>query len=494
MCYLRPLKALILIFPFFTLSLLAQISFEKTFGGDTSDFGYSVQQTSDRGYIIAGSSASFGNGHLDMYIIKTDSLGNVLWTKIMGGPGEDEAASIDKTKDGGYVICGYSDSLSGLYLDDVYLAKLDSMGNILWTKFYGGSEPDWGRCVRQTSDGGYIIAGWTSSFGTGFPDADIYLVKTDSRGDTLWTRYFSKGTGWEEGRSVQQTSDGGYVVVGCSDCMFSTTADLYIVKVDKEGDTIWTKTLGRYGYAEVANSVQETRDGGYIICGAIELEDNNSDIWLIKMDSLGDTLWTRTIGGTGWDVGYCLEETKEGGYVITGFTWSSGGGMRDVYLVRTDSLGIPIWQRTYGGPLSDGAMCVHKTMDRGYIIVGETNSFGKGLEDVYLIKTDSSGMQVRENTFGQMDPHLSLELFPNISHLGTFIRYRIPGQRFISIKIYDLSGCLIKNLVEQTKNKGSYTLFWNGKDISGKPIPSGFYFIQLKSGTSIITKKFLLLR
>jgi hypothetical protein len=374
------------------------ITFQKTFGGSDYDYGYSVQQTSDGGYIIAGFTSSFGANNGDVYIVKTDANGDTLFTKTFGGSSYYYGPSVQQTSDGGYIIAGTTQSYS-----DVYLIKTDANGNTFFTKTFGGSNSDWGSSVQQTSDGGYIIAGFTNSFGAG--EEDVYLIKTDANGDTLFTKTFGGGRN-DEGFSVQQTSDGGYIIAGFTWSFHAGNFDVYLIKTDANGDTLFTKTFGGtsndYGY-----SVQQTSDGGYIIAGSN----------LIKTDANGNTLFTKTLSGNS------VQQTSDGGYIIAGSTYSFGTGSKDVYLVKTDANGNTLFTKTFGGSSDDAGESVQQTSDGGYIIAGWTYSFGAGSKDVYLIKTDSNGNFVNNKyrTFkpsdGMTDAPVKLQYKKNTSTL-----------------------------------------------------------------------------
>ena len=360
----------------------SDILWTKTYGGSNQDRGYSVQQTSDGGYIIAGWTESFGAGGEDVYLIKTDSLGDSLWTKTYGYSSSDFGYSVQQTTDGGYIIVGCTYPFGAAFVD-VYLIKTDADGNPLWTNEYGGEFSDLGHLVQQTSDGGYIIAGWTTSFG--LFDFDIYVLKTNSNGDTLWTKTYG-GPDFESGTAVQQTSDGGYIISGATKSFGPGDGDVYLIKTDENGDTLWTRTYGGTS-DDIGNFVQETPDGGYIVVGyTSSFGAGGYDVYLIKTDENGDTLWTRTYGGTEWDLGKTVQQTSDGGYIIVGWTKSFGTGDHDVYLIKTDAEGNNFWTRTYGGTGDDRGNSVQQTSDGGYIVAGSTESFGAGSEDVYLIK------------------------------------------------------------------------------------------------------------
>jgi len=371
------------------------ILWTKTFGGSSREEGRSVQQTLDGGYIVAGFTRSYGAGNYDVWLIKTDSLGDTLWTRTFGGSQWDWANSVQQTYDGGYIITGFTNSY-GTWLRDLWLIKTDESGDTLWTKTFGrgtgfNSPMDEGMCAQQTSDGGYIVTGYTESFGAG--GYDVWLIKTDESGDSAWTQTFG-GRSREEGRSVQQTFDGGYIVTGSTHSFGAGNSDVWLIKTDEMGDSAWTQTFGGIDQDE-GYFVQQTSDGGYIIAGETCSYGTGfrglSDLWLIKTDELGDPLWTRTLGAYYRDVGSSLQQTSDGGYIITGWSESYVGGSSDVWLIKIDESGNELWTRTFWTPDPDIGYFVQQTSDGGYIITGQTSPFdmywdGPGWADVLLIR------------------------------------------------------------------------------------------------------------
>jgi len=306
-----------------------------------------------------------------------------------------------------------------------------------------------------------------TSYGTGY--SDVYLIKTDSFGDTRWTRTYG-GPSWDGGYSVVLTSDGGYIIAGETWSFGAGVIDIYLIKTDSLGDTIWTKTYGGTGW-DCGRSVTQTSDGGYIIAGYTESYGVGGDFYLIKTDENGDTIWTRTYGGTGWDCGRSVAQTSDGGYIIAGYTRSYGAGADDVYLIKTDSLGDTLWTRTYGGTDYEYGYLLAQTSDGGYIVVGNTYSYGAGMTDVYLIKTDSLG-----NVAGiEEKPHPSPEtantrLTCQPNPFTTVTSIKLLGQRKNSktiLDIYDASGRLVKS-VKLTTNTHQF----------GADLVPGIYFIK----------------
>jgi regulation of enolase protein 1 (concanavalin A-like superfamily) len=411
-------------------------SWEKTFGGTEEDEGNSVQQTTDGGYIITGATESFGNGDVDVYLIKTDGNGDLLWTKTFGGAEEDEGYSVQQTTDGGYIIAGCTRSFGNGY-QSVYLIKTDDNGVEQWNQTFGGTDEQWGNSVQQTTDGGYIIIGGTESFGAG--ERDVYLIKTDGNGDSLWTKTFG-GTEEDEGHSVQQTTDGGYIICGDIQSFGNGNEDCYLIKTNDNGIEQWNQTFGGIVH-DGGVAVQQTTDGGYVIAGyTYSFGNGDDDVYLIKTDDNGIEQWNQTFGGSDEDGAYFVQQTTDGGYVIAGYTYSFGNGDEDVYLIKTDGNGVEQWTKTFGGSDADGGNTVQQTTDGGYVITGWTESFGNGDEDVYLIKTDGNGNVT--STFNiPVNPNRKLEKVVDILGKETKPKTNIPF-----IEIYD-DGTVEKRIV-----------------------------------------------
>ena len=344
------------------------------------------------------------------------------WTRVLSGTGNDRGWSVQPTSDGGYITTGATGDNTA-----VWLIKAGAAGDRIWDKTFFGTGWAEGRSVQQTSDGGYVITGTKGTAG-------IWLIRTDPDGNKVWDKTFGAG----EGYSVQQTSDGGYVIAGCA------FGNACLIKTDGNGDQVWNRTFGG-GSDDGAYSVQQTRDDGYIITGYTRSYGaGGADLWLIKADTSGNVVWDTTFGGTGDDGGCSVQQTNDGTYIITGYTYSysgishysiwlietdrsgnkvwdktyeatgwfdryglsvqetSDGGhiiagythynsTEDVLLIKTGELGDEVWERTFGGSENDRGASVAETPDGGYIIAGSTNSFGAGDWDIYLIKTDRDG-------------------------------------------------------------------------------------------------------
>jgi hypothetical protein len=318
------------------------------------------------------------------------------WTRTFGGGFGDRGQTVQQTSDGGYIISGFTYSF-GAGLGEAYLVKTDSAGREVWAKTFGGPLYDRGESVQQTSDGGYIVAGWIDAYDP--REGDLYLIKTDSSGNKIWDNTFG-GENRDMGFDVHQTMDGGYIIVGYKDGSGVSGSDVYLVKADSSGTMVWEKTFGGAN-PDVGYSVQQTSDGGYILTGrTASFGAGLGDLFLIRTDSSGNETWMKTFGGTGTDGGESVRQTLDGGSVVVGYTKSFGTGGTDVYLIKVDEAGSVAWEKTFGGTGDDTGYDVRQTSDGGYIVCGVTYSFGAGLADVYLIKTDGSGNAVWTKTFG----------------------------------------------------------------------------------------------
>jgi hypothetical protein len=346
-------------------------------------------------YITVGHTYSSTSFDYDIYLVKSEPNGNIQWQNTFGGDDWDQAYSVQQTSDGGYIIAGFTYS-SGSGESDVYLLKIDSSGDKDWDKYFGGAYWDEGYSVRQTSDGGYIIVGLTFSFGAG--EYDVYLIKTTSNGNKQYEKTFG-GTGDDNAWSVCQTADGGYIITGYTESFVEGGRNVYLIKTDSATDLDWQTTFDRSN-DDIGYSVQQTQDGGYIIAGYTSdycpsLGESQYDMYLIKTDANADLQWANTYPGSddlcsGDDIGYFAQQTADGGYIIAGETRSYGSGDADIYLVKTDLNGNKLWHKAIGDTSQDYAMAVQQTTDGGFIVAGTTYTTSMDF-DMYLVKTCPDG-------------------------------------------------------------------------------------------------------
>jgi len=355
----------------------------KTYGGTYDDWRACAVQTADQGYALTGYSRSFGAGDFDAWLVKTDANGNAQWNKTYGGTSDDRAFSLVQTVDGGYALAGYTMSF-GAGLTDAWLVKIDANGIAQWNKTYGTGYSDDAICVVQTDEGGYALAGLTYSYGSGL--CDFWLVKTDANGIAQWNKTYG-GASDDRAFSLVQTVDGGYALTGWTYSFGAGESDAWLVKTDTNGNAQWNKTYGGIDFDEVWSVIQ-TVDGGYALAGTAEsFGAGGDDFWLVKTDANGIAQWNKTYGTAYVDEAYCVVQTVDGGYALAGYT-ESFGGHGDFWLVKTDTNGNAKWNKTYGGTSRDWAFSVVQTVDGGYALAGYTMSFGAGGLDFWLVKTD----------------------------------------------------------------------------------------------------------
>jgi hypothetical protein len=354
-----------------------------TYGGASADEAHALVQTSDGGYALAGGTRSFGAGGSDVWLIRTDSSGNAVWNKTFGGAGDDWAEALVKSNDGGYAMTGPTSSY-GAGSDDFWLLKTDADGDQLWSRTYGGTGDDIAEALVQTSDGGYAIIGPTQSSGVG--DYDIWLVKTDASGNMQWSKSFG-GLGMEWAEGLVQTSDGGYAIAGTTQSIFTGDLDVWLIKTDASGNMQWSQTYGELG-TDWAEGLVQSGDGGYALAGTTQsIFTGDLDVWLIKTDASGKVQWNATYGGASADEAHALVQTSDGGYALAGGTRSFGAGNWDVWFVKTDALGNTVWNKTYGGASVDWAEALVQSNDGRYAMVGRTASSGADDYDFWLVET-----------------------------------------------------------------------------------------------------------
>ncbi len=360
----------------------------KTFGGDRDDAAYDIQQTKDGGYIVAGYARSFGVAIWNPWLIKTDSNGIMEWNRTFDYYSLPSVSgwawSVNQTADSGYILgCTFFNQTllnsgetpifhgrSQGFLSSTVLIKTDSQGHEQWNRTYPSIEYSWCYSVRQTTDGGYIATGGGNASTEGSPD--LYLLKTHPDGSLQWLKTFGTSDMDEEGHMVQQTTDGGYIITGMSDCNYDTVwGKIWLIKTDAAGTVVWDKkyegTNGQklVGLKNYGNSVQQTRDNGFVIAGSM-----NYMGCLLKTDASGNEVWRNTpFLSDAVFIGYAGEQTTDGGYIAAGYG-----------LAKTDGSGNDAWNITIPTPFT----AAQQTSDGGFVIAGTTNGYYKG--DVWVIK------------------------------------------------------------------------------------------------------------
>lgn len=352
------------------------------YGGNHVDRAYAIERLPD-GFIVAGETQSFGAGKKDCYVVRTDTAGHIIWTNTVGGPGNDCGYAVRFLGEAGYVVAGVTMPQADGNTD-VLVAGLDTGGQKVWESVIGGAGDDCAYALVTTPDKDMILVGETQSAERG--TTGLLIAKVDSRGQPVWQKQYG-GSQRATGRAIAASADSGYVITGTV-ATPDKEQDVYAVKINAAGDSIWWVNIGRDG-DQAGHAIGPADDGGFFIAGFTDADDRGRDVLLMKLDRSGSVLWTKSIGGEKNDCAYSLAPLADGGVVLAGYTESYGLGQRDIYLVRTNSSGDVVWYHTYGGRSSD---CAYVVLDAGagrYIIAGDAESYGWGYSNIVLIESKS---------------------------------------------------------------------------------------------------------
>ena len=465
----------------------AQLQFQRVYGGESYDRGCEVIQTPDDGYLIAGTTGSFGLSSGQIMLIKTDEEGYEEWRKYHGGSFAEVAESMQETADGNLIIGGYSETSENSY--QVYAAKLTMDGDTIWTRNYGGMDWDFCRQLVSLPDGGFAVFGQTFSYGAG--DGDFYLLRLNSDGDTLWTKTYG-GPGLESGESIALASDGGFYLGGYTASFGAGMHDIYVVRTNSDGDTLWTKTFGGpeddFGYA-----IAVTPDNGYVVAGGTyNNTPGKSDFTIIKEE--GTQQWVRNSSYFGDNFWLDVIVEPIGNITAAGYFTEGGAGEEDARITRYGADGIFNGMAMgHGSADNDRAYDVKQTSDGCYIMVGFTEGFLERFDDVYLVKMNCTGQTV--------SPELGLN---EILLGGDLFEVSIGPNPFstenptIFIQNYEglvtkIDQPIILN-VYNAVGQQVYTseILAGSQVIEGLGIESGFYSYQIVSGqTRLSTGKLL---
>ena len=379
----------------------------KTYGTPSNgEFAKAVVQTRDSGYAVLGYTESYGAGAADVYLIKTDVNGDTLWTKTYGGAGNDDGASIQETEDGGFIIVGNSRSF-GAGEWDVYLIKTDSKGDTLWTKTYGDQYNAEAASVQKTSDKGYVIVGNTYGFKADY--MDVYLIKVDSLGNLQWQKTYDGPENGNEsgdfGTAVQQTQDGGYVITGGKGAVFTESfkGQTWLLKTNSIGDTLWTKYFGKINEDDSrGNDVKQCADGGYVLAGTRYTNETSLDVFLVRTNAVGDTLWTKTIGSREGNAekGLSINVNKDGSYIVSGYAYEKDN-WHQVYLIKMlDFTPVSVVEN-----YANSTFTVYPNPTTGNF----TLNLGERYDQVDIVVTDVTGRIVLSGTYNAIN-QLSIPL------------------------------------------------------------------------------------
>ena len=490
------------------------IEWAKTYGGSAYEYARSIEQTADGGYIVAGHSNSTNsdiNGqhvNSDMWVVKLHANGDLDWQNSLGGSNIDVAYSIQQTNDGGYIVAGSSSSTDGDVTGnhggrDMWVVKLFANGNLDWQKSLGGSNTDIAESIRQTNDGGYIVAGSSYSnngdVSGNHGGRDMWVVKLDTNGNLEWQKSLG-GSGEDAARSIEQTADGGYIVVGRTTSnngdvtVHYGSYDVWLVKLFANGNLDWQKSLGGSLYDD-AWAIEQTADGGYIVAGQSDSIDGDvsgnigsSDMWVIKLDANGEIDWEKSLGGGGLDFAHSIDQTTDGGYIVAGYTNSTNGdvtvfyGGYDMWVVKLQANGDLEWQKSLGGSNNDVAFSIRQTIEGSYIVAGFTDSTdgdvigNQGGDDMWVVKLHPDSLSVEDVLVNQ------ISIYPNPASDFIYIQ---TVDTIENIQVFDILGKQIS--ISQPISEINST-----KKLNLEQVRSGVYVIAIT--TNIQTYMFKIMK
>lgn len=492
------------------------VQWQKCMGGTYEEIVKSIQQTSDSGFIVGGSTfsndgdVSGNHGNFDGWVIKLNSVGSIEWKKCLGGSNGEWTFSIQQTFDGGYIVAFVSASNDGDVTNnhgdyDIWVVKLDSIGTIQWEKCLGGSDSEDVYSIQQTSDGGYVISGGTASNNADVSgnhgDYDTWVVKLDSIGAIQWQKCLG-GSANELAYSIQQTSDGGYVLTG-----YTTSNDgdlfgiigvgiLWVAKLNNMGIIQWQRRLGG-SISELGYSIHQTYDEGYILSGVTSSNDGDvtgnhgsDDAWVVKLDSSGAIQWQRCLGGSNTEQAYSIQQTLDSGFIVAGFTTSNDGdvsgnfGAIDAWVVKLNEVGVVQDQKCLGGSGVETAYSIQQLSDGSFIVGGYTSSVdgdvigNHGATDSWIVK---------------LNYNVGIE---ELSILTNFTIYPVPSNEELNIE-YSFSEAAdvkleMRNILGETLLQPVFLKNQVGLNVTKLPISNlhdGIYFLSMTTKEESISKK-----
>lgn len=467
----------------------------RTYGGAYNDGFRSAIATGDGGFLAVGYTYSFGPDNANMFAVKTDAAGDTVWMRTYGGSGRDYAYDVRETADGGYVIAGYTSSY-GSGREDAYIIKVNSGGDTLWTRTYGGPELDEARGLCVTGDGHIVVAGMTDSFADDIHD--LFVLKLDSGGDTVWTRVIDDAD-YNWGQSVCELGDGNYAICGARGDQTSNL-QMWVLKMDLDGNVIWDYEYGDTGLnnPDWGMCVRAVADTEMVICGrwAIEVREPMGPCFLradLDGTRLGYRRYTRQFNDIYYDYGNSICFTDDEGYLFCGAIKDNVTHNNDLMLLKRVWGSGWVWEQHFGGSGSDWGNSIWKYASGYYVVSGHTSSFGAGGYDGWLLnlRDDRAGVPEVGDEAGS---GLLAVPAPNPLAPGTLIRFRLPEAMSVRLSVYDVTGRLVKVLESGYRDAGEFTASWDGTGSEGLRVSPGIYMVRLAAGSGAESHKIVVLK
>jgi hypothetical protein len=468
----------------------SKTTFERIFA-DQYGGARCVSQTSDGGYILGGSATSPSAFYSSFYVTKTDGFGDVQWSKSFAYGSFDGNCSVTKvlqTSDGGYMVAGNTTS-TGANGSDVYLAKLGTDGQVVWQKTFGGKNDDNVTSLVKTASG-YLVAGSTMSYGDG--SSDIYVIRVDDSGNEIWHRNYGS-TGGDTGSEIISTNDGNFVIVGATSSYGASGAfDMYLIKIDGSGNKIWDKLYGGSDWDE-GNSVAELSDGSLAIAGfAVGFGQGARDMFLVKTNASGVEQWHKVFGGVYQDIAYRVVAASDrivvAGTKTISLKTSTSSGNIDILMIAADLNGNQLWQSQFGGPQNEDVGDMIRTSNGNFVVIGSTSSYGGN----YFLNMSPQGniTHVQANENNQLPSSFQLFAnYPNPFNNQTRITFELPEQSPVELDLYNIAGQHLVTIFRGITSAGKHSIGFDAAAFS-----SGVYFYRLKSTFGIKTRRMLFLK
>lgn len=470
-------RILLIVIIFSNIFVYSQVTFEKKFTINSYSSSSSILQLEDEGYVLVGNERIHENDiQQDILLVKLNKNGDVSWSTHFGSQDNEYGNDVKQTYDMGFIIIGSTTNNSS-DPSDVYLIKTDSLGNLIWDYSYDISDYDVGYSITQTSDSGYIVVGESRIIEGPNSIPHLLIMRIDKTGEIVWSKVYS--TPYEGGKSIIQTNDSCFIVCGYTKPENDFWSNFLVFKINSEGDSIWSRNYGG-SLKEYANSIKQLDNNDLIISGyrADTNNLNEVDSYFVKSNADGDTIWTRIFSGIGYDISTSVEITNDGNFAFTGYGEMNEMGNKDVYLLKMSSDGDTIWNRVFGGPTTEYGESLKQTSDDGYIICGVAFDYdtlypyGRG---IYIIKTDKYGNVI--NTSIIENKNQQFEVFPN----PCTNEFTIKASKPISlVEIIDVYGNK-KHYKVLTSSQYEYKY-------SGAKLERGFYIIKISIEDSSSTR------
>lgn len=463
----------------------SNVIWESTIGGISSDGGKDIIQLIDGSFVISGYTWSSGNGCSDMMLVKVNQSGELIWSKTFGGNGWEYAYSVIELAQGGFVLAGYTTS-EGEGKKDFYVVKTDAEGNEIWAKTFGGSKQDIAKDIIETKDGNLLLVGYTESFNSA--ENNFYVLKLDQEGNEIWSKTFG-GSEAEMGRKVIENHNNEYLFLGSTGSYGAGNRDIYLICTDEAGNELWTQTYGDNSY-NCGFDMIEINNNGYAIVGHTDVHGTELlDVFYVRTDSMGNQINSKRFESEYkfYDYGKSIFQTSQGYLAIGGVTKTKASRANDIYFMIIDENADLLWEEVIGGEGSEWSTAMCETKDGNFAMIGQTNSDGDGKFDAYLVKLQNPYVSI--NSIKPTDTRL-LPIIPNPASYYANLNLVVANNETAQLNIYDNQGNSIKSI--SNINPGRHSLRWNCTDNNNNRLLAGIYHIVLKSNSTQTSKKLII--